>query len=144
MCKLNVAALDEGGNSSGGGTLQSCFNYIERMCNELKVSASPMDNNSQFQRTVDATPAKSPAIVDSIKEGLGEVVDITHGRWLMLEKVLIHGKLMTELNFYLITGTGDHSAICQSVQAVSLISLICCWHLGASKCSDSQLNELCK
>ncbi len=31
-------------------------------------------------RTVEAIPARSPATVDSIKEGLTEVVDITHGR----------------------------------------------------------------
>ena len=31
-------------------------------------------------RTVEATPARRPATVDSIKEGLGEVVDITHDR----------------------------------------------------------------
>ena len=45
-------------------------------------------------RTVEATPARSPAIVDSIKEGLGEVFDITHGRWRVVEKLMFLSVLL--------------------------------------------------
>ena len=45
-------------------------------------------------RTVEATPARSPATVDSIKEGLGEVFDITHGRWRVVEKFMFLSVLL--------------------------------------------------
>ena len=60
--------------------MQSCFDHIEWMCNELSMSGLWTNKDVTVTHTVEATPARRPATVDSIKEGLGEVVDITHDR----------------------------------------------------------------
>ena len=60
--------------------MQSSFDHIKWMCNELSMSGQWTNKNVTATRTVEATPARRPATVDSIKEGLGEVVDITHDR----------------------------------------------------------------
>ena len=61
-------------------TLEPSFDHIKWMCNELSASGQRTGQDVAATRTVEATPARRPATVDSIKEGLEEVFDITHGR----------------------------------------------------------------
>ena len=61
-------------------TLEPSFDHIKWMCDELSASGLRTNQDVAATHTVEATPARRPATVDSIKEGLGEVFDITHGR----------------------------------------------------------------
>ena len=75
-------------------TLQPSFDYIKWMCNELSVSGQGTAQDVAAKLTVEATPARRPATVDSIKEGLGELFDITHGRCWVVEKLMFSSGLL--------------------------------------------------
>ena len=77
------------------------------MCNELAMLAFSPDGDSLCvaQHTVEATPARSPATVDSIKEGLGRLVDITHGIRLVGGEFIISPESYNRVEIPLFTGT---------------------------------------